>query len=224
MPMEREGVGRARALRERVDELRRETDRTQAELHAVICELAAGGATLREIADALEMSHQRVHQILDQKGHAMLTKVTRRRGRRPGATAALNRLSMTGRVALEIAQEEAGSMQHDFIGTEHMLLGLVRADARIAAALARQGVAAETIREEVIARVGRGRKPLETATKRLQPRLKLALERAVGEAERAQRVEVASVDLLTGIGKVDGSVAAEILIAHGVDLDALAEA
>ena len=224
MHVDPETFEQARALRERVDQLRREADAAQAELHAAIVDLAATGATLREIADAFNLSHQRVHQILDQKGQTMLTKLTRRRGRRPGATAALSRLSPTARVAVEIAQEEADALQHDFIGTEHLLLGIVRADTRIAAALARQGLSVDTVRDELVARVGRGRQRPQTPTKRLQPRLKLALERAVGDVERAGRADIESIDILRGIAAVEESVGAQILAAHAVDVGRLRRA
>jgi hypothetical protein len=55
----------AQSVRDQLLELRHQTERKQADLHDAIRRLHASGGSLREIADRLGLSHQRVHQIVD---------------------------------------------------------------------------------------------------------------------------------------------------------------
>jgi len=209
-------VARAERLRARLERLRVENERAQAELIEVVAGLAAEGGTLREIADLVGLSHQRVHQLVGQSGETMLSKLKRRRGRRPGAPGALERLSVTARVGLELAQEEATALGHDFIGTEHLLLGLLRADQSLAQALAPR-LTADAVRTAIIDKVGKAQAAPARPAKRVLPRLKLALERALRESERAGHQLVGPRELVLGIITVEESVGAQILADGGFD-------
>ena len=222
MMLDQSLVARAERLRARLEQLRVQNERAQAELVEVVARLAADGGTLREIADLVGLSHQRVHQLVGQS-ETMLSKLKRRRGRRPGAPGALERLSVTARVGLELAQEEATALGHDFIGTEHLLLGLLRADQSLAQALAPQ-LTADAVRTAIIDKVGKGQAPPARPAKRVLPRLKLALERALRESERAGHELVGPRELVLGIVTVEESVGAQILGDGGFDYAKLREA
>jgi hypothetical protein len=98
-----EGLFReARETRDRLLELQHEADRARADHHHAIRRLHAAGASMREIAEGLGLSHQRIHQIVDvgatgasmggRKG--LLGRLAGRgEGREPGASEALERLA-----------------------------------------------------------------------------------------------------------------------------------
>lgn len=64
MPIDPSLLRLAEEARDRADDLEQETARARAAYHEAVCDLHRAGATLRELADALQLSHQRVHQIV----------------------------------------------------------------------------------------------------------------------------------------------------------------
>jgi ClpX C4-type zinc finger len=82
MGLDPELVRKAEAARERLVELQHATERAKADYHHAIRRLHAAGGSLREIAEALGLSHQRVHQIIDEAVEP--TRPRRPRWRRPG--------------------------------------------------------------------------------------------------------------------------------------------
>src|SRR5579872_2117216 len=89
------------------------------------------------------------------------------------------------RKVFTLAHQEAIELKHNYIGTEHLLLGLVREGEGVAATvLAYLGIELNKVRERVVAIIGQGNKGLPTAGEiGLTPRSKKAVELAVKEAQ-----------------------------------------
>ena len=143
---------------------------------------------------------------------------------RPGRIA-FERLSEPGRRVVVLAQAEARRLDHGYLGTEHVLLGLVRDRQGAAArALADLGVGIDDLRARVEAIIGRGapgaaagRCPRPAAGALcLTPLAKRVLQRAAEEADRTHRARVGDVHLLLAlVGEKEG-VGAGVLAQLGV--------
>jgi ATP-dependent Clp protease ATP-binding subunit ClpC len=128
---------------------------------------------------------------------------------------------------LSLAREEAMSFHHPFIGTEHLLLGLLRErDGLAALALEKLGVTLDPVRaavEEKIRclqaavekKIGRGDQPVEEEIDYV-PRARKVLSLALDEAERQGSAYVRTEHILLGIVRDGGGVAADILDTFGV--------
>jgi hypothetical protein len=221
----------AKESRDRLLELQHEADRARADHHHAIRRLHAAGASMREIAEGLGLSHQRIHQIVDagatgasmggRKG--LLGRLAGRgEGREPGASEALERLAAEARMALSVAQEEARALNHNYLGTEHVLLGLLGVERGVAARiLSSLGVDLPQVRTAVEDRlVGRGAAAPPPGALAMTPRSKKALELALKEAKR-RRSMVGGEHLLLGIVRVRDGLAAGILRKLGVDEEAV---
>jgi excisionase family DNA binding protein len=130
-----------------------------------------------------------------------------------------DRFTDRARRVLTLAQEEAQRLRHNYVGTEHLLLGLVSEGEGVGArTLADMGVDIGRVRDEVESLVGRGdRTP--TGEIGLTPRAKKAIELAVDEARRLKHHYLGTEHLLLGmLGEREG-VAARVLTRLGVDLD-----
>jgi hypothetical protein len=68
MPIDEGLLRRATGARDRAEELRQEAARSRQAFHEAVCDLHRAGGSLREIAEALDLSHQRVHQIVEALG------------------------------------------------------------------------------------------------------------------------------------------------------------
>ena len=187
---------------------------------------------MREIAESLGLSHQRIHQIIDggeAEGTAggprtLLRRLARRReGRGPGVREALDRLAADSREAFELAQEEARALNHNYVGTEHILLGLLHVERGLAARiLTSLGVGLEQTRTALEQRlVGRPATPAPAGVLQMTPRSKKALELAVKEATTQRHIHVGSEHLLLGIARVRDGLAAGVLRELGLDERAL---
>jgi ATP-dependent Clp protease ATP-binding subunit ClpA len=128
------------------------------------------------------------------------------------------RFSESARQALSLAQEEARGFGHDRIGTEHILLGVLRegggAGAQI---LGRMGVTPDLVRVEVRGMIGPGHE-VAPGTIALTAGAKQALELAPREARSLGRDLIGTEHLLLGLLEEDEGVAAIILTQLGVDL------
>jgi ATP-dependent Clp protease ATP-binding subunit ClpC len=123
------------------------------------------------------------------------------------------------RTALSMAQEEAQRFRHNYIGTEHLLLGLTReADDVTAKVLTNVGVDLDYVRSAIELKIGRGDSILMGQIG-LTPRAKLVIQNAVDEARRLHHNHVGTEHLLLGLIQVDDGLAAIILTEHGVSLD-----
>ena len=129
------------------------------------------------------------------------------------------KFSERARRVLSLAQEEAQRFNHNYIGTEHVLLGLVRETDGVAAkVLANLNVELNKVRSAVEFIIGRGERatPGEIG---LTPRAKKVIELAVDEARRLNHHYIGTEHLLIGLMREGEGVAAGVLESLGVNLD-----
>lgn len=120
---------------------------------------------------------------------------------------------------LALAQEEAVRLGHNNIGTEHILLGLVREGEGIAAkALVALGLGAEKIQREVEALIGRGQENVQTIN-HYTPRAKKVMELSMDEARKLGHSYVGTEHILLGLIREGEGVAARVLNNLGVSLN-----
>jgi mannose-6-phosphate isomerase-like protein (cupin superfamily) len=125
------------------------------------------------------------------------------------------------RRVLQYAQEEAARFNHNYIGTEHMLLGLVREPEGVAAAaLMSMGVSLEKVRSAVEFIIGQG-EPTVTGDVGLTPRAKKVIEFSVDEARRMNHNYIGTEHLLLGLLREGEGIAAGVLDSLGVGLQGL---
>jgi len=129
------------------------------------------------------------------------------------------KFTVRARRVLRFSREEAERFQHNYIGTEHLLLGLVRENAGIAAVVLRNlGVDLTKVRDAVEFIIGRGDRivPGELG---LTPRAKEVLELAVDEARRLNHDYIGTEHLLLGLVREGEGIAAGVLQSLGVTLE-----
>src|SRR5881397_2098361 len=123
------------------------------------------------------------------------------------------------RKVLSLAQEEAKRFQHNYIGTEHLLLGLVREGEGVAAkVLSNLGVELNKVRSAVEFIIGRGDR-IVLGEIGLTPRAKKVIELAVDEARRLNHHYIGTEHLLLGLVREGEGIAAGVLESLGVSLD-----
>jgi hypothetical protein len=131
------------------------------------------------------------------------------------------RFTDRGRRALVLAQEEARLLNHGFIGTEHLLLGLLHEKEGIAAqALGRFDISREAVQNAVVETVGVAANP-PSGSPPFTPRTKKVLELALREALQLGHSYIGTEHLLLGIIREGEGVAAHILTDLGVGLGQL---
>ena len=129
------------------------------------------------------------------------------------------KFSERARRVLSLAQEEAQRFNHNYIGTEHILLGLVRETEGVAArVLSSLEVDLSKVRSAVEFIIGRGEKPAQGEIG-LTPRAKKVVELAVDEARRMNHTYIGTEHLLIGLLREGEGVAAGVLESLGVTLD-----
>ena len=119
------------------------------------------------------------------------------------------------------AQEESRQLRHQHIGTEHLLLGLLRDDTATGSALQAVGVTLATARIQIEQSQGRGNKEPHGHIP-FTPRAKRVLEESLRQSQRLGQGHIARPHLLRGLLELRDSVGAQTLVLLGVDLDALA--
>jgi ATP-dependent Clp protease ATP-binding subunit ClpC len=123
------------------------------------------------------------------------------------------------RKVLTLAQEEAHRFNHNYIGTEHLLLGLVREGDGVAArVLANMGVQLPKVRSAVEFIIGRGDSMI-VGEIGLTPRAKKVIELAVDEARRLNHHYIGTEHLLLGLVREGEGIAAGVLESLGVSLE-----
>ncbi|HUU64594.1 MAG TPA: ATP-dependent Clp protease ATP-binding subunit [Dehalococcoidales bacterium] len=129
------------------------------------------------------------------------------------------KFSERARRVLTIAQEEARQLNHNYIGTEHILLGLVREEEGVAAkVLANLGVSLNKVRQAVEFISGRGERP-STGETGLTPRAKRVIELAIDEARQLSHNYIGTEHLLLGLLREGEGVAAGVLGSLGITLE-----
>jgi ATP-dependent Clp protease ATP-binding subunit ClpC len=129
------------------------------------------------------------------------------------------RFTERARRALRLAQEEAQRLRHNYIGTEHVLLGLVREGEGVAAqVLTSLGVDLQRVREAVEYTIGTGDQT-SAGEMSLTPRAKKVLEFAVDEARRLHHHYIGTEHLLLGLVREREGIAAGVLERLNVSLE-----
>lgn len=128
----------------------------------------------------------------------------------------LSRFNGHAQHVLSLAREEALSFNHQYIGTEHLLLGLLREQEGLAAlALENLGVALDAVRVAVEEKIGRGDQAVREEIDYV-PRARKVLSLALDEAERQGSAYVRTEHILLGMVRDGGGVGADILDMLGV--------
>lgn len=210
----------ARTSRDRLLELQHELERARADYNHSVRRLHAAGGSLREIAEDLGLSHQRVHQIVE--GGETPGPRGRHGPGRPRFAWAFERFTRRARQIVVLAQEEAEALGHTRVGTEHLLIGLARAeDEAVAPVLSDAQITAEAARDKardlISGESGRRRIPFTRAAKR-------ALDNALREARALGDNYIGAEHVLLGLLADERNGAVAILRALGADPEALRSA
>ncbi|HZT45156.1 MAG TPA: Clp protease N-terminal domain-containing protein [Gaiellaceae bacterium] len=222
MTLDEQVLAEAREVRQRLVDLESQTAHARVDYHHAIKKLHAAGGSLREIAEALELSHQRVHQIVEGPVAPPMPPVGRpgwkHRGRRHGRRREffMARFDDGAKEVMVQAQQEADTLKHNYVGTEHLLLAILRRGVA--------GLDAEAARKEVVERIGEGEDPWIAGLPRpLTPRAKRSLEAALAAAEAAGREQFGPDDILLAIASDPKGTGGEVLAALGVTPEQLRE-
>jgi ATP-dependent Clp protease ATP-binding subunit ClpC len=128
------------------------------------------------------------------------------------------RFTDRARKVVVLAQEEARLLNHNYIGTEHILLGLIHEDEGVAAeTLGSIGISLEAVRAQVKEIVGRGRQS-PPAHIPFTPRAKKVLELSLREARQLGHNYIGTEHILLGLIREGAGVAAQVLKQFGADL------
>jgi hypothetical protein len=129
------------------------------------------------------------------------------------------RFTDRARRVVVLAQEEARRLNHAHIGTEHLLLGLIREGEGVAArALEALGINRAAVRREVEEIVGRGQQPPPGHIP-FTPRAKKVLELSLRESNQLGHNYIGTEHILLGLLREGEGVAAQVLVKMGVDLN-----
>ncbi len=130
-----------------------------------------------------------------------------------------NRFTERARKVIILAKEEAKRFNHDYIGTEHILLGLVREGEGVAAAVLRNlGLSSENIRLEVEKLVQSGPATVVSGDIPFTPKAKKVIELAMDEARSLGHNYIGTEHLLLGLIREGEGVASQVLLNLGLDL------
>ena len=128
------------------------------------------------------------------------------------------RFTDRARRVVVLAQDEARGLKHNYIGTEHLLLGLISEGEGVAAkALETMGIKGEAVRASVIEIIGEGEKPVEGHIP-FTPRAKRVFELSLREALQLGHNYIGTEHLLLGLLKEGEGVASQVLTKQGADL------
>ena len=128
------------------------------------------------------------------------------------------RFTDRARRVVVLAQDEARELNHNYIGTEHILLGLIsEGDGVAAKALESMGISLDAVRSEVVDIIGRGSQP-PSGHVPFTPRAKKVLEYSLREALQLGHKYIGTEHLLLGLIREGEGVAAQVLVKLGADL------
>ncbi|AJE34076.1 endopeptidase Clp ATP-binding chain C [Corynebacterium humireducens NBRC 106098 = DSM 45392] len=128
------------------------------------------------------------------------------------------RFTDRARRVIVLAQEEARLLNHNYIGTEHILLGLIHEGEGVAAkALESMGISLDAVRQEVEEIIGQGTQP-HTGHIPFTPRAKKVLELSLREGLQMGHKYIGTEFLLLGLIREGEGVAAQVLVKLGADL------
>ncbi len=122
-----------------------------------------------------------------------------------------------------LAQEEARMLNHNYIGTEHFLLGLIHEGDGVAArALESLGIRPEVVRQHVEEMIGQGQQA-PSGHIPFTPRAKKALELSLRESQQLGHHYIGTEHILLGLIREGEGVAAQVLVKLGADLNRVRE-
>jgi ATP-dependent Clp protease ATP-binding subunit ClpA len=128
------------------------------------------------------------------------------------------RFTDRARRAVVLAQEQARMLHHDYLGTEHILLGLIQEGGGVAAkALESLGVSLEAVRQQVEELVGRGQAEPSERNIPFTPEAKQVLKLALGEAMALGHHYIGTEHILLGLIREGKGPAAQVLASLGAD-------
>ena len=223
MTLDEQILAEARDVRQRLVDLESQTAHARVDYHHAIKKLHAAGGSLREIAEVLDLSHQRVHQIVEgpvavpgpsfgRRGHRHGRRGHGRRGRE----VFMARFDEGAKDVMVQAQKEADSLKHNYIGTEHLVLAVANRGV--------EGLDYDAARREVVDRIGEGEDQWIAGLPRpLTPRAKRTLAAALELAESAGREQFGPEDILLVIASDPKGTGGEVLSALGVTPERLRE-
>jgi ATP-dependent Clp protease ATP-binding subunit ClpA len=129
------------------------------------------------------------------------------------------RFTERARQVVVLAQDEARLFKHNYIGTEHILLGLLREEEGLAArVLESRDITLEEVRGQVARVVGQGDEA-PTGQVPFTPRAKKVLELSLREAQRLKHNYIGTEHILLGVVRENEGVAARILLDLGADAE-----
>ena len=129
------------------------------------------------------------------------------------------RFTERARRVVVLAQEEAGMLNHNYIGTEHILLGLIHEGEGVAAkALESLGISLEAVRRQVEEIIGQGQSA-PTGHIPFTPRAKKVLELSMREALQLGHDDIGTEHILLGLVREGEGVGAQVLLGSGVSLE-----
>src|SRR5687768_6366767 len=134
----------------------------------------------------------------------------------------MNGYNFTDRVrkVLQMAREEAARLHHEYVGTEHILLGLIREGEGVAAAiLTNLNVELQALKERIESRVDRGKSQMTAEEVPYTTRAKKVLEFSVAEARNLKHSYVGTEHLLLGLLREEKGLAAQVLGEMGVSIE-----
>jgi ATP-dependent Clp protease ATP-binding subunit ClpC len=127
------------------------------------------------------------------------------------------RFTDRARRVVVLAQEEARMLDHNYIGTEHILLGLIHESEGVAGkALETMGISLDAVRREVTEIIGRGKQP-PSGHIPFTPRAKTVLELSLKEALQLGHNHIGTEHILLGLVREGDGVAAQVLVKMGAD-------
>jgi hypothetical protein len=189
------------------------------------------GHSWSQIGDQLGVTKQAAQQRFPVRPVLKMPRIARRlRGSDKGGSM-FDRFTEAGRNVMVLAQDEAQRLNHNYLGTEHILLGVIRDESGAGAkALRAAGISLETIRRKFEELIGKGVRRADgvgafsaSAPIPFTPRAKKVLELSVREALQLGHGFVGSEHLLLGILREGEGVAAQVLLDFGVSRTLRAE-
>jgi hypothetical protein len=228
MALDQKILEQATGARDRLLDAQHALDRARADYEDLIRRLVAAGGTTREVGAALGLSHQRVHQIVDAgpvsppppgDPSGLLRRVRPRRR----VDIAFSRFDEASSELLAAGQEEAIALGHNFLGSEHALLALAKAERPGAKVLRALGLGPDEVREAIVRIVGEGPRPIKGKRRAcvdpgampVTPRFKRVLQ--VGTEVTPPGQPIRPEHLLIAVARVPETVGAQILAERGID-------
>ncbi len=186
---------------------------------AIIAELASGSLTVTDFAAWLAPRLSPHHEPRTQE-NSMRWRPGQRRTGRP----TFKRFTDRARQVVVLAQDEARRLSHNYIGTEHILLGLVAEREGVAAkVLESMGIGLGAVRLHVEEIIGQGRQA-PAGHIPFTPRAKKALELSLREALRLGHNDIGTEHILLSLLREGNGVAAQVLIKLGASYDQVRDA